>query len=84
MFHHLFSLKVLRVLRVLLTQALFFPSYKAGRAAVFTLLSVTRTFLCACVCLCRLEVMENTNVKKFYYDVLSLIHCVPLVASITF
>lgn len=61
----------------------FFPSYKRGRAAVFTLLSVTCTFLCAFIYLCSLEVMENTNVKKFYYYVLSLIHSVPLVVSIT-
>lgn len=61
----------------------FFSSDKRGRAAVFTLLSVTCTFLCACVCLCGLEVMENTNVKKFCYDVLSLIHSIPLVVSIT-
>lgn len=61
---------------------LFSLSYKTGRAEVFTSLSVTCTFLCACICVCSLEVMENMNVKKFYYDVLPLIHCVHLVSNI--
>lgn len=56
---------------------LFSPSYKTGREEVFTLL-----YLYFSVRVCSLEVTENTNVKKFYYDVLFLFHRVPLVDNI--